>query len=99
MQSYRLDSADQLIDFHGCEIGLITLLLKRRQWGRVTVNSRLRSEHWWKTRLAKLISSPTVTIAPENLWDGRPVDYPMPYEVEFGMSNASDCAYWLENHA
>jgi hypothetical protein len=23
----------------------------------------------------------------------------MPYEVEFNMANASDCSYWLENHA
>ena len=23
---------------------------------------------------------------------------PMPYEIEFGMSNASDCADWLRAH-
>jgi hypothetical protein len=86
MQSYRLDSAGKLIDFHASEIGLITTILFYKQWGRIPVNGRPRSEQWWRNRLNDLINAPTVEIAPENLWDGNTAEpAPIPFEIEMGM--------------
>jgi hypothetical protein len=81
------------------ELGFAVLVLARKEWGRTPVAGRLRSERWWRQRLEELINVTEEPIPPENLWDSKPIDYPMPYEVEFNMSNASDCSYWLENHA
>lgn len=81
------------------EICYIVGILKRKSWGKTLIGGRLRSEYWWRNYLNELINKDEDPIPPENIWDGSPVDYSMPYEVEFSMSNASDCSYWLENHA
>ncbi len=81
------------------ELGFAVLVLARKEWGRTLIDGRIRSERWWRQRLEYLINKEEDSIPSENLWDTKPIDYPMPYEVEFDMSNASDCSYWLENHA
>ena len=75
------------------EIGFTVLVLAKRAWGRTLIDNRIRSERWWRQRLEYLINKEEEPIPPENLWDGKPVDYPMPYEVEFNMANKVDCLW------
>ncbi len=81
------------------DIGMILWILRNKLWGAIPVSGRPRSQVWWRQRLDGLINCPEEPISPENLWESKPIDYPLPYEVEFNMANASDCSYWLEHHA
>ena len=81
------------------EIGFVVGILTKKLWGKITVDGKLRSERWWKSRLENLINEVEEPIPKENLWDSQPIDYPIPYEVEFSMENREDCSYWLENHS
>jgi len=79
------------------ELGECVYVLFYKLWGKTLINGRLKSESWWIKRKDELINAPDVilTLSPEKELDEMPV----PYEVEFDMSNKSDCvAYfsWLE---
>jgi len=71
-------------------------------WGKTLFEGNLRSEKWWQTRLERLREEQlktlpiTLTLSPEKELN----DMPVPFEVEFDLSdNRTDCvAYfsWLE---
>ncbi len=67
------------------EIGFTVLVLARKSWGRTLIDGKIRSERWWRQRLEFLINCPEEPILQENLWDGKPVDVPVPFEIEMGM--------------
>ena len=77
------------------------VLVSSKLWGKTLFQGKLRSEQWWRNRLNTLIEErmkePAVelTLGPES----EVVDFPIPYEAEFEMSNKNDCiSYfsWLE---
>ena len=84
MQSYRTNSAGEIIGFHGDEICLITWILLEKLWSKIQVNSRLRSEQWWHNRLQDIFNEPDVVL--ETPWECKPAEpAPIPFEIEMGM--------------
>ncbi len=67
------------------EIGFSVLVLARKAWGRTLIDGKIRSERWWRQRLEYLINKEEDPIPSENLWDSKPVDVPIPFEIEVGM--------------
>ena len=70
------------------------------------LSAHFRQHHidWQKSKSAyarelQSLMAGTITIAPEHL---KPIaslkGAPMPYEVRFGMKNASDCEDWLKDN-
>jgi len=81
------------------EIGFIVMVLLEKSWGKTSVGGRPRSQSWWKDRLKSLIEDETEYTLPEGYsWNPNNVDWPIPYEVEYNLSNASDCVNWLREH-
>jgi hypothetical protein len=63
------------------EIGLCVRTLFNKEWGKVPINGRLRSQFWWQTRLNELLNDPT--IIPLELGPEPVIDYPSrDYEFE-----------------
>ncbi len=63
------------------DIGFITLMLARKQWGQVRVGNQLKSEKWWRKRLKTLIEDPTIInieLGVEPL-----IDIVVPFEQEY----------------
>lgn len=86
MQSYRTNSAGEIIGFHGSEIGLIVGILQDKLWSKIQVNGRLRSERWWRNRLQDIFNEPDITI--ETPWECGPAEpAPVPFEIEMGIPN------------
>ena len=87
---------NNFVDFRGSEIGLCAIILYKKEWGKVPVNGKLRSKFWWESRLDNLINSPTIIIP--NFLDKiySEMIMPIPYEVEYNMTNKSDCVAWFE---
>lgn len=67
------------------EIGFTVWVLSKKRWGKTFIDGKIRSQRWWQQRLEYLINKEEDPIPSENLWDGKPVDYPIPFEVEVGM--------------
>jgi len=53
------------------DLCLTVWILRHKLWGKMPIEGRLRSEHWWQQRLDWLINKEEDPIPPENLWDGK----------------------------
>ena len=82
------------------EIGFAVRILENKIWGKTPIDGKLRSQRWWRQRLDCLINKDENPLPVEYTWtpcQAEPI--PIPYEVEFQMTNSCDCVEWLENHA
>jgi hypothetical protein len=62
------------------EIGLCVRTLFYKEWGKVPINGRLRSQTWWQNRLNELLADQTVI--PLELGPEPVIEYP-PRDLEF----------------
>lgn len=65
------------------DIGYCVWVLFHKKWGQIPIDGRLRSQHWWKTRLQGLIDAPAVQCNCD--WEPKPAETPpIPFEIEMG---------------
>ena len=62
------------------ELGLCVRTLFYKEWGKIPINGRLRSQSWWQNRLDELLSDKTVI--PLELGPEPVIEYP-PRDMEF----------------
>lgn len=68
------------------EIGYCVWVLYHKLWGKVSVDGKLKSQYWWKTKLNDLINSESIHL--DCPWECRPSEpAPIPFEIEFNMPN------------
>ena len=80
------------------EIGYTVFVLTRKNWGKILIDRRLRSQQWWKNHLQELINKKEEPISIENLWDSKPIEpIPIPFEIEFNMPNLNSDVF-LESY-
>ena len=87
MQSYRIDSLERLIDFHGSDLGLCIRTLYFKSWGRTPVNNRPRKQEWWENRFKSIMSNVEIIVLnlkPESELDV--FEIPTRYEDEMGWN-------------
>lgn len=70
------------------EIGYCVWILHKKLWGKIQFNGQLKSKNWWQNRLQVFINEPEIKIT--EFWECRTAE-PIPYEVEFNLSNKPDC--------
>ena len=65
------------------ELSICVDVLFHKKWGRTLVNGQLKSESWWEKHRKELIDSPAIEI--KTLWEPKPIDTPVPYEIEMKL--------------